>query len=125
MTEPRLPAAMEVSALIRLAEAAGGFGMVLSKGDPDSGTILIVILDNQGFGQISARVFERLPRPDGTRAWTLAKGQEPENKQEFEFYLTRRRSQDRDLWIIELTVADGEQFIRNLGSVENKPGLMG
>ena len=99
--------------------------MVLSKGDPDSGTLLIVILDNQGFGQTCARLFERLPRPDGTRGWTLAKAQDPENKMEFEAYLARRKSQDRDLWIIELTVAEGEQFILNLGEEENKPRFMG
>ena len=125
MTAQRLPTAVEASALIRLAETAGGFGMVLSKGDPDSGTLLIVILDNQGFGQTSARLFERLPRPDGTRGWTLAKAQDPENKMEFEAYLARRKSQDRDLWIIELTVAEGEQFILNLGEAENKPRFMG
>ena len=75
--------------------------------------------------RLGARLFERLPRPDGTRGWTLAKAQDPENKVEFEAYLARRKSQDRDLWIIELTVAEGEQFILNLGEAENKPRFMG
>lgn len=114
MAADRLPAAMEASALIRLAEAQGGFGMVLHRGEPDSGTILIVILDNQGFGQTLARVFERLPKADGTRGWALAKEQDAENKQEFESYLTRRIAQDRDLWVVELTIAEGERFILNL-----------
>ncbi len=114
MTAARLPAAMEVSALIRSVQASGGFSMVLRKGDPDSGTLLIVILDNQGFGQTLARAFERLPMADGNRNWTLAKAQDPEKKEDFEIYLTRRMAQDRDLWIIELTIAEGEQFILNL-----------
>lgn len=105
---------MEATALIRLAESNGGFGMVLHRGEPDSGTILIVILDNQGFGQTTAQAYERLPRADGTRAWTLSKVQDTENKSEFESYLARRTAQDRDVWIVELTIADGEQFIRNL-----------
>lgn len=125
MTTPRLPAAVEATGLIRLAETAGGFGMVLRKGDPDSGTILIVIVDNQGFGQSTARLYERLPSADGTRGWSLVKNQGAENKDEFEAYLARRTSQDRDLWIIELTIAEGEQFILNLGDMENKPRFMG
>lgn len=125
MSGSRLPAALEVTGLIRLVEAKGGFGMVVHRGEPDSGTILIVILDNQGFGQSSAQVYERLPKPDGTRGWTLSKAQDPQNKAEFEQYLTRRTVQDCDLWIVELTIAEGEQFIRNLEGTENKPGFMG
>ncbi len=125
MSAARLPAALEATALIRLAEANGGFGMVLHRGEPDSGTIVIVILDNQGFGHTLARAFERLPRADGTRGWAQSKAQDPENKAEFEEYLKRRVAQDRDLWIVELTIAEGEQLILNLDTKENKPGLMG
>lgn len=125
MSPARLPAALEATALIRLAESRGGFGMVLHRGEPDSGTILIVILDNQGFGQTLARLFERLPHADGTRGWALTKVQDPEKKADFEDYLNRRVAQDRDAWIVELTIAEGEQFILNLGRDENKPGFMG
>lgn len=125
MSIGRLPAALEVSALIRLAEACGGFGMVLHRGEPDSGTILIVILDNQGFGQTVACAFERLPKADGTRGWALAKAQDAENKAEFESYLARRMAQDPDLWVIELTIAEGERFILNLEAGANKTGFMG
>ncbi|WP_298169861.1 DUF1491 family protein [Novosphingobium sp.] len=125
MSAARLPAALEATALIRLAEANGGFGMVLHRGEPDSGTIVIVILNNQGFGQTLARAFERLPRADGTRGWAQSKAQDPENKAEFEDYLKRRVAQDRDLWIVELTIAEGEQLILNLDTKENKPGFMG
>jgi hypothetical protein len=114
MKSPRLPASLEVSALIRLVESSGGFGMVLRKGEPDSGTILVVILDNQGFDQARACAFERMTHADGTREWLLAKRQDAEKKAEFEAYLTRRMAQDRDLWVVELTVAEGEQFIRKL-----------
>ena len=125
MSIGRLPAALEVSALIRLAEASGGFGMVLHRGEPDSGTVLIVILDNQGFGQTVASAFERLPKADGTRGWALAKTQDAENKAEFESYLARRMAQDPELWVIELTIAEGERFILNLEAGANKTGFMG
>jgi hypothetical protein len=111
MSAPRLPAGLEVSGLIRLTEAAGGFSVVLRKGEPDSGTILVVILDNQGLG----RAFERLPQSDGTRKWTISKRQDAEMKREFEEFLTRRMAQDPDLWVIELTIADAERLILNRG----------
>ena len=109
MDDSRLPAKMEVSALVRRAEAAGGFGMVLHKGEPDAGTILIVILNNQGLGVL----YERMPQPDGARKWTLMKVQSIDNKYEFDEYLSRRHDRDPDVWIVELTVADGERFILN------------
>lgn len=111
MSAARLPASLEVSGLIRLTQASGGFAMVLQKGESDAGTILTVLLDNQGLGEI----FERLPQPDGSRKWTLAKQQVIENKKEFEAYLTRRIAQDPDMWVIELTIADGERLILNRG----------
>lgn len=83
--------------------------MVLQKGDRDGGTILIVILDKQGLGTL----YERLPERDGTRKWSLVKSQVTDNKVEFEDYLDRRKSQDPDLWIVELTVAKPQRFIQS------------
>ncbi len=107
MMTTRLPAALEVSALTRQVSAAGGFAMVLAKGEPDSGAILVVIMEN---GQ-DARIYERMPQADGSRAWHLAKRQDRLNPQEFNDYLARRRGQDSDLWIVELDIAAGERFI--------------
>lgn len=107
--ETRVPAHIEVSGLLRTAQAGGDFGMVLHKGERDAGTILVVMLDNQGLGSL----FERMPQLDGTRKWTQIKSQVYDNKQEFEDYLSRRIAQDPDVWIVELTVAKAEQFIRD------------
>lgn len=83
--------------------------MVLHKGERDAGTLLIVIVENQGL----ATLHERMPQLDGTRKWTTTKCQLIENKKEFEDYLTRRMVQDPDVWIVELTVADRERFVRD------------
>lgn len=107
--DTRLPAHIEVNGLVRAAQAVGGFAMVLQKGERDAGTILIVFLDNQDLGTL----YERMPDIDGTRKWRVSKSQVIDNKQEFEDYLERRKSQDRDLWIVELTVADRERFVRD------------
>ncbi|WP_317976114.1 DUF1491 family protein [Novosphingobium pituita] len=111
--EPRLPARLEASALIRQAQAEGGFAMVVHKGDPDAGTIALVFLENQQPGEDLASLWERLPQPDGSRPWTCTKKQVSENKQDFEDYLARRTARDPDLWLLELTVANQKHFVGN------------
>ncbi len=105
--EPRLPAHLEVSALVRQVSAEGGFAMVLRKGEREAGTILVVIQENGA----NARVYERMPGVDGSRIWHCAKRQTNENAEEFLSWLDRRGSQDGDLWIVELDIANGERFI--------------
>jgi len=105
--DARIPAHLEVAGLIRAVNAAGGFGTVIAKGEREAGTLLVVCSDN-GAG---AAAFERMPQPDGNRAWTLARRQDPEKPQEFWDYCDRRRRQDDDLWIVELDIADAERFI--------------
>jgi hypothetical protein len=103
----RLPAHLEVAGLIRSVEAAGGFAAVLSKGERDAGTIMVVVTENGA----NSKVYERMPQVDGTRKWTCSKTQDPENRHEFSEYLDRRGRQDPDLWIVELDIAQGERFI--------------
>lgn len=107
--DSRLPAHLEVQGIVRAVQADGGFGMVLHKGECDGGTILIVILENQSLGVL----YERMPDLDGRRKWRVSKVQVTDNKQEFEDYLSRRMQQDPDVWIVELTVADRERFVRD------------
>ena len=107
--DSRLPAHLEVQGIVRAVQADGGFGMVLHKGERDGGTILIVILENQSL----AVLYERMPDLDGRRKWRVSKVQVTDNKQEFEDYLRRRMQQDTDVWIVELTVADRERFVRD------------
>jgi len=105
--DARLPAHLEIAGLIRAVESAGGFAMVLSKGERDAGTILVVCAEMGG----NRRLFERVPSASGHREWRHVRSEETENKPEFDDYLNRRKAQDPDLWIIELDVADGERFI--------------
>ncbi|MBK2942514.1 DUF1491 family protein, partial [Klebsiella pneumoniae] len=65
----RLPAHLEASAIVRLAEAEGGFATVLAKGERDAGTILVVTLC-RGQGGV---LHERMPQLDGTRKFLAAK----------------------------------------------------
>ncbi len=106
----RLPAHLEVSAILRLAESRGGFGAVLAKGERDAGTILLVTLCH-GEGAV---LYERMPGLDGSRTFIAAKRENLENRQEFSEYLERRRRQDADLWLIEVNIADPERFVAEL-----------
>ncbi len=110
--DQRLPAHLEVSGLLRAVQAAGGFATVLSKGERDAGTLLVICCE-KGTG---GRAYERMPQRDGSRKWTLSKAQDPENPYEFSEFCSRRQDQDPDLWVVELDIADGERFIRNLGA---------
>lgn len=103
-----MPAHLEVGGLIRAVEAAGGFATVLAKGEREAGTILVVCYEKDG----NTRVFERMPHADGTRKWVVSRTQDPEKPHDFQQYLDRRRYQDRDLWIVELDIANGERFVR-------------
>ena len=105
--ESRLPAHLEVAALLRQTQAGGGFGSVLAKGEREGGTILVVLRERGA----NARVFERMPGLDGTRNWRRSKHQATDNSKEIDEYLDRRAAQDQDLWIIELDIVNGERLI--------------
>lgn len=105
--DQRLPANLEVSALLRRVQAEGGFATVLHKGEADSGSILVVTVERSGISTI----YDRMPALDGSRKWHPAFVQDPENKQVFQDYLDRRVIQDPDIWIIELDIANAERFI--------------
>lgn len=104
--ETRLPTHLEVSGLIRAVQAEGGFATVLSKGERDAGTIAIVTLDRSE----PAKLYERMPMLDGSRAFMLIKQQDPDKPLEFNDYLEKRGRQDPDLWILELDIANPERF---------------
>ncbi|MEM9500271.1 MAG: DUF1491 family protein [Pseudomonadota bacterium] len=106
----RLPAHLEVGAFIRLAEAKGGSAMVLSKGEADAGTILLVTVNR---GQ-NAQLLERMPQLDGSRSFVVTKAQDPDKPFEFSEYLERRRTQDPDIWILEVDIDETERFVDNL-----------
>jgi hypothetical protein len=108
----RLPTHLEVGGLIRAVEAAGGFATVIAKGERDAGTILVVCCEKGG----AAAAYERMPQVDGSRAWTLVRKQDAEQPRQIWEYCDRRKSQDSDLWIVELDIASPERFIDSTGT---------
>ncbi|MEA3000585.1 MAG: hypothetical protein QOK17_2418 [Sphingomonadales bacterium] len=100
--EPRVASSVLVTALIRKAEAEGGFAAVLSKGDETAGTILLLLTERGANPQI----LERLLQPDGRYVW----GRSTEGAAEVPALIARRRRFDPDLWVLELDVPSGERF---------------
>ena len=105
MTTPRLTSQVLVSSLIRRAEAAGGFGAVLARGDATAGAVLLILAERG----TRNRLLERLLQPDGHYAWQDS-GPSAADESEFAAWLARRRRTDPDLWLVELDVADAEGF---------------
>ena len=110
--DPRLPAHLEVAALLRQVQSAGGFAAVLQKGERDAGTLLVVCCRNG----VQRNIFERLPSVDGTRAWSLCRTETLENTAEINQFLAKRGAQDPDLWVIELDIPNAERFIGLTGT---------
>ena len=72
--EGRLPAHLEVSAILRAVDAQGGFATVIERGERDAGTILLLTMDRGH----NARLWERMPQLDGSRPYIVTKTQDPE-----------------------------------------------
>lgn len=105
--DARLPAHVEVSGLIRTVESAGGFAMVLQKGERDAGTILVLTTQN---GR-NTRLWERMPQLDGSRKFSCTREQDDENPREIDEYVGKRRRSDPDCWVIELDIENAERFV--------------
>lgn len=106
----RLPAHLEVSAILRLVQSAGGFGTVVSRGERDAGTILLLTLERGA----NARLWERMPQLDGSRTFAVTNAEDPEKPSKIQDYISRRTAQDSDCWVIELDIDDADRFVASL-----------
>lgn len=109
--EARLTAGLEVTALLRRAEALGGFGVVLHKGDDTRGTLLIAVLERGRH----VTFLERTLGPGGQYRWGTA-GSDSSDSQKSAIFIARRRSADPDQWVIELDIPAAERLIAEITS---------
>ncbi|WHO39089.1 DUF1491 family protein [Sphingobium sp. AP49] len=106
MPAARLTSALLVGALVKRVSAAGGFAMVLAKGDETSGIILVQIMEK---GRETG-IFERVSNFRGGYALMRCGPPAQEGAEAFAAYAERRRRSDPDLWLVELDIADAERF---------------
>ncbi len=107
LSDARLPSGLEAAGLIRSAQAAGDFATVLQKGDPDRGALLLVVTRRgRHFGCL-----ERMLSLDGSYEWQQVGPAESLGSEPLTQFLAKKTRFDRDLWLIELDIAEPERFV--------------
>jgi hypothetical protein len=97
---------MQVSAFVRIANAAGDFAAILHKGDITSGAIMLVGLIRGA----NAQIYEKFPSLDGKSNWQSIDSGPPLTPQMVTELIAKRVKRDPDLWVIELDTADAERL---------------
>ncbi len=110
---PRLASSVFVKALIRLAEAEGGSGVIVAKGDANAGAVAVILRER---GRL-ASLRERALQSDGSYAWWEVSNQDIENEHNFSIVLAGKRRVDSDLWIVELDIASAERFAAEMNAL--------
>ena len=103
----RLPAHLEAAGLVRQAEAEGGFGTIVKRGDPDRGALVLIVTRR---GEHHAFI-ERALGPDGEYRWQRVGPVADANPATLADWSQKRVRFDEDLWLIELDIPDPERFI--------------
>lgn len=101
MTGARVKAGLWVSMALRLGDRDGRPGMVLRKGDPDAGGILVVLRHRD-----EMCVLSQMRSAEGELAWMRATGPAPVDQEAVDAYIARQVRFDPDLWVIEFDAPD-------------------
>lgn len=101
MPEPRVKAGLWVSMALRVGNANGRYGMVIRKGDPDAGGILVILR-----GRLGVAVLSQMRTADGAAAWLRATGPGPVDQETADAYVERQVKFDPDLWVLEFESPD-------------------
>ena len=99
--EARVKAGIWVSMALRLADLAGRSGVVLRRGDADSGGILCVLRGREGLV-----VMSQVRDAEGRQAWLRASGGAPVDQAAADAYVDRQVRRDPDLWVVEFEAPD-------------------
>ena len=110
MSDTRLPAGLEAAAIRRSIEALGGHAMVLHKGDPDRGQLILMVSDRG----VHHAILERTLQAGGDYRWTRRESARETDPSALEKFVRDRTRFDPDLWLIELDVPDAERFIAEM-----------
>lgn len=103
----RLPARLEVAAIMRRATNEGGFAAILHRGDPDRGAISLLIAERG----VPASVLERQMAADFHYRWTLVPSAAAREPSDWRDWIEKKSRIDPDCWLVELDVADAQRFI--------------
>ena len=93
--------------MVRRVLAQGEFAAIVRKGDPDSGTLLLVVTSRGSHFACLERVLDM----DGRYSWHACGPSESASSADVADFLARRARFDPDSWVIELDIAAPERFI--------------
>ncbi len=96
-----MKAGIWVSMALRLADTAGRAGVVLRRGDADSGGILCVLRGRDGLVVLS-----QVRDAEGRPAWLRGSGAAPLDQAAADAYVDRQLKRDPDLWVLEFDAPD-------------------
>jgi hypothetical protein len=92
---------------LRRVAASGDFATVVRKGDPERGSLLLLIASR---GRHVA-CLERVLNLDGSYRWEPTGPGDSAGSADVAAFVDRRARFDEDLWAIELDIAAPERFI--------------
>ncbi|HJU76822.1 MAG TPA: DUF1491 family protein [Sphingomicrobium sp.] len=107
MSRERLPTKLEVAGLLRQVEARGGFATVVRRGDPERGSLLLIVAERGSH----VACLERVLSMTGSYGWQRVGPKESPESQEVSDFLARRARFDPDYWAVELDIVGAERFI--------------
>lgn len=96
LDETRLRSGIWVQAQLRMCDRATIPFVVVRRGDPDAGAILIKLDRGGGDFIVLARGYDK----DGGRIWVRATGDAPVSEADADAYLERQTKFDPDIWIL-------------------------
>ncbi|QNT79504.1 DUF1491 family protein [Entomobacter blattae] len=94
---PKLKTHILAQAIIRQAELANAWPMLITKGDDDAGSILVLLYNSQQL----YRILGQTRNTEGEQAWFYISGPEPLAEEDTKFFIEKQRKRDPDLWVIE------------------------
>jgi len=101
MSDPRIKVAVWVQAVLRMGQADGRYGVVIRKGDPDAGGVLLVLRGHEGL-----TVLTQIRDASAQPAWLRGTGETPVEEPVADAYIAKQLKYDSDLWVIEFDAPD-------------------
>lgn len=98
MSEARLKTELWVQACVRRGNIDGIAVMVVHKGDPTGGSVLVKLNRFEHGCTVLAETRDAA----GARAWIRGTGPEPVEESVADAYIARNRQYDPDLWVVEI-----------------------